>query len=121
MDVDTLKRCALARAPACVHPQRVWIVEAFPLAGTNSDDRSSNGDQRDGAAGREGGWVAAERRSERGGRALALSRAGIHRAPLSTTPAGRAAPGVPAARGSGYTRGPFADEASGLAEKAMAR
>jgi len=38
-DEDTLKRFALEHAPAYMHPRRVWIVQAFPLAGTNKIDR----------------------------------------------------------------------------------
>ncbi|MFN7751270.1 MAG: class I adenylate-forming enzyme family protein [Pseudomonadota bacterium] len=41
VDEDTLKRHALALAPAYMHPRRVWIVEAFPLAGTNKIDRKA--------------------------------------------------------------------------------
>jgi acyl-CoA synthetase (AMP-forming)/AMP-acid ligase II len=36
---DELKRHCLQHAPAYMHPRRVWIVEAFPLAGTNKIDR----------------------------------------------------------------------------------
>jgi long-chain acyl-CoA synthetase len=36
---DLLKRYALEHAPAYMHPRRVWIVDAFPLAGTNKIDR----------------------------------------------------------------------------------
>jgi acyl-CoA synthetase (AMP-forming)/AMP-acid ligase II len=38
-DEDVLKQFALAHAPAYMHPRRVWIVDAFPLAGTNKIDR----------------------------------------------------------------------------------
>jgi len=38
-DEDQLKRHALEHAPAYMHPRRVWIVDAFPLAGTNKIDR----------------------------------------------------------------------------------
>ncbi len=36
---DELKRHCLAHAPAYMHPRRVWIVDSFPLAGTNKIDR----------------------------------------------------------------------------------
>ena len=36
---DELKRHCLQHAPAYMHPRRVWIVDAFPLAGTNKIDR----------------------------------------------------------------------------------
>lgn len=32
---DLLKPCAHEHALVYMHPQRVWIVDAFPLAGTN--------------------------------------------------------------------------------------
>ena len=38
-DEDALKQHALTNAPAYMHPRRVWIVDAFPLAGTNKIDR----------------------------------------------------------------------------------
>ncbi len=36
---DELKRHCLQHAPAYMHPRRVWVVDAFPLAGTNKIDR----------------------------------------------------------------------------------
>ncbi len=39
VDEETIKRHALANAPAYQHPRRVWFLDAMPLASTNKIDR----------------------------------------------------------------------------------
>ena len=39
-DEAALKQHALERAPAYMHPRRVWFLEALPLAGTNKIDKA---------------------------------------------------------------------------------
>ncbi len=39
-DEAALKAHALARAPAYMHPRRVWFLDALPLAGTNKVDKA---------------------------------------------------------------------------------
>jgi acyl-CoA synthetase (AMP-forming)/AMP-acid ligase II len=40
-DEDTVKRFALAHAPAYQHPRFVWFVDELPLASTNKLDRGA--------------------------------------------------------------------------------
>jgi long-chain acyl-CoA synthetase len=39
IDADTVKRHALANAPAYMHPRHIWFVDELPLASTNKIDR----------------------------------------------------------------------------------
>jgi long-chain acyl-CoA synthetase len=41
LDADTVKRFALANAPAYQHPRSVWFVDELPLASTNKLDRAA--------------------------------------------------------------------------------
>ncbi len=41
LDADTVKRFALAHAPAYQHPRHVWFVDELPLASTNKLDRAA--------------------------------------------------------------------------------
>ena len=41
LDVEAVKRFALAHAPAYQHPRFVWFVDELPLASTNKLDRAT--------------------------------------------------------------------------------
>jgi acyl-CoA synthetase (AMP-forming)/AMP-acid ligase II len=41
VDEAALKAHALAKAPAYMHPRRVWFLDALPLAGTNKVDKNA--------------------------------------------------------------------------------
>jgi len=41
IDVDTVKRHAIANGPANQHPREIWFVDALPLASTNKIDRKA--------------------------------------------------------------------------------
>lgn len=40
-DEETLKTFALTHGAAYLHPRRIWLLDRFPLAGTNKIDRSA--------------------------------------------------------------------------------
>jgi acyl-CoA synthetase (AMP-forming)/AMP-acid ligase II len=55
VDEAALKAHALARAPAFMHPRRIWFLDALPLMGTNKIDKAALGAWARERVTREGG------------------------------------------------------------------